>query len=161
MFKRALSLLLVMAMLFTTVALPASATQSQKSGASVVLDSDGYYRYYLDGVVQTKWTVSPEGYKYYFSTSSSKYGAAMVGKNQKISSTYYDFTADGKLIESKVLYPTAKANVEFVLTEAWYTSPVKKLQKNVVTDITVESMAGNQVINLYKAHPVAAGLLGQ
>ncbi len=66
----------------------------------VRLDSDGYYRFYIDGEIQTKWQVSPEGYKYYFSTSSSKYGAALTGKQQKISSTYYDFTDDGKLIES-------------------------------------------------------------
>ena len=68
---------------------------------------------------------------------------------------------DGKLIETKILYPTAKANVEFIMTEAWYTSPVKKLQKVAITELEVENMAGNQVINLYKAHPVAAGLLGQ
>ena len=103
MFKRVLSAVLVIAMLLTTMGLPAAATNSATAlsgdADSVVLDSDGYYRYYLDGVIQTKWTVSPEGYKYYFSTSSSKYGAAMVGKNQKISSSYYDFTSDGKLIE--------------------------------------------------------------
>ena len=67
---------------------------------SVIICDDGYYRYYIDGYVQTGWQVSPEGYKYYFSTSSSKYGAALIGKNQKIASTYYNFTSDGKLIES-------------------------------------------------------------
>ncbi len=65
---------------------------------------------------------------------------------------------DGKIIETKVLYPTLKSQVEFVLTEAWYDTPVKKLQKHVITDVEVEAMSGNQVINLYKAHPTTTVL---
>ena len=65
----------------------------------VLLDYDGYYRYYVDDVVQTKWQVANNGYKYYFSTSSTKYGAAMVGTNVKIGADYYDFDSEGRLIE--------------------------------------------------------------
>ena len=66
----------------------------------VIKCDDGYYRYYIDGEPQTKWQITPDGYKYYFTTSSSKYAAAMVGKNIKVGSAYYDFDVDGKLIES-------------------------------------------------------------
>ncbi len=65
----------------------------------IILEDDGYYRYYIDGFRQVKWQVTPEGYKYYFSTSAAKYGAAMTGKRVKIGGTYYDFTEDGKLID--------------------------------------------------------------
>ena len=66
----------------------------------VVMCEDGYYRYYVDGVAQTGWRTTPDGYRYYFSGTSTKYGAAMVGKNVKIGSSYYDFSEDGKLIDS-------------------------------------------------------------
>ncbi len=66
----------------------------------VVMCEDGYYRYYVDGTACTGWQITPDGYKYYFSSGSSKYGAAMVGKNQKVGGSYYDFAEDGKLIDS-------------------------------------------------------------
>ena len=65
----------------------------------VLLDYDGYYRYYINDEIQTKWQVANNGYKYYFSTSSTKYGAAMVGSNVKIGADYYDFDSEGRLIE--------------------------------------------------------------
>ncbi len=92
------------------------------------LDADGYYRYYIDGVVQTKWQVAADGYKYYFSTSSSKYGAAMTGTNIKIGSSYYDFTQDGKLIESydasgaPVLYYDETMDIRLLVTYDYKTN---------------------------------------
>ncbi len=74
--------------------------ESESGFTGVVLDSDGYYRYYVNGVIQTGWQTTSLGYKYYFSSSSSKYGAAMTGTNKRVGSSYYDFTDDGKLIES-------------------------------------------------------------
>ena len=97
MSKRIFAVLLTVTMLaslFSGVVLAADNTNG------VVLDSDGYYRYYVDGEIQTKWQTTSEGYKYYFSTSSSKYGAAVTGKGVRVGSTVYDFTSDGKLIES-------------------------------------------------------------
>ena len=63
------------------------------------IPSQAGYRYYIDNWKQTGWQITPDGYKYYFSTSVTKYGAAMTGKGVKIGGKYYDFTNDGKLID--------------------------------------------------------------
>jgi hypothetical protein len=81
MIRRFFAVLLTVTMLaslFSGVVLAADNTNG------VVLDSDGYYRYYVDGEIQTKWQTTSEGYKYYFSTSSSKYGAAVTGKGVRV-----------------------------------------------------------------------------
>ena len=69
---------------------------------------------------------------------------------------------DGSIIETKVIYPTAKSAFEFAMTETWYSTPVKKLQgaDTVVSDVHIESISGNAFINLYKAHPVAGAIAG-
>ncbi len=60
----------------------------------------GYWKYFVDGVAQKGWITTPDGYRYYFSGSASKYGAAMVTTNVKVGSSYYDFTEYGALIDS-------------------------------------------------------------
>ena len=65
----------------------------------VVLCDDGYYRYYKGGVAQTGfWLIN--GYKYYFSTSASKYGAALVNSTTKIKGVNYTFDAKGRVTEN-------------------------------------------------------------
>ncbi len=66
----------------------------------ITLDEDGYYRCYKNGVAQVGWVTTDAGYRYYFSKSAARYGAAMIGKNIRVGSQYYDFYVDGRLIES-------------------------------------------------------------
>ncbi len=69
---------------------------------------------------------------------------------------------DGKIIETKVLYPTVKGAFEFTMPEGvWYETGVKELQDvdTAVTEIELEAAAGG-VINVYKAHSASLGITG-
>ena len=65
----------------------------------VELCEDGYYRCIKNGVAQVGWVTTNAGYRYYFSKAAATYGAAMIGKNKRVGSQYYDFYVDGRLIE--------------------------------------------------------------
>ncbi len=79
----------------------------------------GYWYYIVDGVNQTGWHTTPDGYRYYFSSSSKKYGAAMVGTNQRVGQGYYDFTDYGALISS--YDETTGDPILFYELNGWYT----------------------------------------
>ena len=73
---------------------PVGTVLPKTADVSIVLDADGEYRYYIDGVAQKGWQTI-EGNKYYFSTKSGlmlKDGTYVVGSKQ------YTFDANGKLV---------------------------------------------------------------
>ena len=106
-------------------------------------EATGYWKYYIDGVAQTGWHTTPDGYRYYFSSSSSKYGAAMTGANKKVGAAYYDFADFGALIDS---YDAEGNPVLFYELNGFYTDEegvTKYYDKNVYR-------TGWQYINGYK-----------
>ena len=87
---------------------PYTVEESPKA-KDVVLTEDGYYKYYPNGEENdplTGWKVLPGNdayYKYYFSSASSKYGAAITNYEVQVGGAVYSFYPSGALMNVDVL----------------------------------------------------------